>query len=243
MTGTQQLTVVLAVGACGVVVGEGIRRWLLLLTYRRSADTNPPPGSRWWVPPVLAAVFAGLTWRVVVEPPATLSSQTAEPWIGHSLLAHVVVLVTLLGVFSVCTASAAIDLDVHRLPDELTGSALAIVVTGWALLAVLAGAGWPLARALACGVAFGVFYLVLAVLSSKPGSPGVGLGDIKLSVVLGVAVGWLGLPIALVGLYAGIGVGAVVALAIGRGGATSRSRRFAYGPSLVLGAVIAVLIS
>lgn len=240
MTTTQQFILVVAVMCAGAAAGEAIRRWLQDLTYRRPADTRPPPGPRWWAPPVLAAAFAGLAWRVFLQPPPALVNQTEYSWIGSPALVQSVVLLTLFGVFAMCVAAAAIDLDVHRLPDKLTGAAFTMAVTGWVLVSLMTGSGWPLVRALACGLTFGSFYLVLAVLSSRGGRTGLGLGDIKLAVALGATLGWFGIQPAFIGLYAGILLGALCAAARIVVDKPERSSHFAYGPPLLAGAYMGV---
>ena len=84
-------------------------------------------------------------------------------------------------------ALAAIDLDTRRLPDAIVLPSYAV---GGALLGLASLAehdGAAALRALGGGVALWAFYLVLRVV--KPS--GMGLGDVKLSGVLGGYLAWL----------------------------------------------------
>ncbi|MDT3397028.1 A24 family peptidase [Streptomyces sp. B1866] len=127
---------------------------------------------------------------------------------------------------------AAVDRAVHRLPDVLTlpmaGGTAALLGVG-ALLPGHAGS-WP--RALLGGVALGGAYFLLFVVS--PG--GMGFGDVKLALALGVALGWYGWGVLVAGACAGVLLGgcwAVVLMATRRAG---RRSPMAYGPFMIVGA-------
>lgn len=242
MTLLQEFSVVAALAVCGSAAGESIRQWLQHLSYRRPSDDKAEPGRRWWVPAVLAIVFAALTWRILVAPSARMSREISDPAWGDPVVVQVIVLVTLLCVAAASVALAAVDVDVHRLPDNIIGIALLAVLAGWTLSSILNGSGWPLLRALTCGLAAGVFYLVLALASSRGGSPGLGLGDVKLSMLLGTVLGWFGFQPALIGWYAGILIGALVAVVLIVARRSRAGRYFAYGPPLMLGALTGLLL-
>ncbi|MFI9816864.1 prepilin peptidase [Saccharothrix variisporea] len=137
-----------------------------------------------------------------------------------------------LGVLGVVLA--LVDVAVERLPDRLTLPAYPVVV---ALLG-MTGDWAALGRAVLGGVALGGVYLVLAVL--RPG--GVGMGDVKLAGVLGLALGWLGWPELVLGgalafvLLAGVGVVLLAARRI-----TTRDA-LAFGPFMLVGALVAVTV-
>src|SRR4051812_38015053 len=88
---------------------------------------------------------------------------------------------------AVAIALAAIDLDVLRLPDAivLPSYAVALILLVPAMIAEHSwGAGL---RGLLAAAALYAFYFALAVLH-----PGMGFGDVKLSLLLGLYLGWLG---------------------------------------------------
>ncbi len=134
-------------------------------------------------------------------------------------------------------ALALIDIDCKRLPDALTlpGYPVAAALLG---VAALAGSdSGSFVRALLGGLAMYAVYFALCF--AYPA--GMGFGDVKLSGVLGLYVGWLGWGEWAVAVFAGFLLGAVfgVALVVGRRG--GRKTAVPFGPFMLLGAFIAVL--
>ncbi len=135
-------------------------------------------------------------------------------------------------------ALALIDLDVRRLPDLLTLPSYP-VVAGLLLVAALAGSGsGSLLRALLGGLAMWSFYVVLRL--AYPA--GMGLGDVKLAGVLGMATGWLGWAEWGVGLFAGFLLGGVWSLGLVAAGRANRKTTVPFGPFMLLGCLLAVLV-
>ena len=71
-------------------------------------------------------------------------------------------------------------------------------------------------------------------------TPGMGYGDVRLSGVLGMALGYLGWGELLVGMYAGFLVGAVGWIPLRLFGIT-KDRHFPFGPFMLLGAVVGIV--
>jgi leader peptidase (prepilin peptidase)/N-methyltransferase len=67
---------------------------------------------------------------------------------------------------------------------------------------------------------------------------GMGLGDVKLAGLLGLALGWLGWGPSVLGLFAGFAVGAVVGVGLLASGRVTRRTPIAHGPFLLVGATI-----
>lgn len=127
---------------------------------------------------------------------------------------------------------AFVDAAVHRLPDRLTMSAF----LGGAALLALTGESGRLAVALVCAVAMTGVYLLLVLLNPN----GMGWGDGKLALSLGLALGWFGGTMTLWGAAAGFilsGIWAVAMLATGRLG---RKDSFAHGPFMLMGTLAAL---
>ena len=85
-----------------------------------------------------------------------------------------------------------------------------------------------------------MYALYFAVCFAYPA--GMGFGDVKLSGVLGMATAWLGWGAWAVGLFAGFllgGVFGIALIALGRGG---RKSKVPYGPFMLAGALVAVLV-
>ncbi|MGW3013132.1 prepilin peptidase [Streptomyces sp. NPDC001219] len=133
---------------------------------------------------------------------------------------------------------AAVDWRVRRLPDVLT---LPLAVAGAALLGLggrLTGETWPFWRALLGGLLLGACYLVLYLVNPR----GIGLGDVKLAVGLGIALGWYGRQTLVVGGAAGVLLGGLYAavLLLIRPGA--RKTVMPLGPFMIIGAFCGLLL-
>ncbi|HYF72649.1 MAG TPA: prepilin peptidase, partial [Nocardioides sp.] len=70
---------------------------------------------------------------------------------------------------------------------------------------------------------------------------GMGLGDVVLAPVLGLALGWLGWGPAVVGLGAGFVVGALVGVGLLASGRARAGTKVPHGPFLLSGAAIGML--
>ncbi|MFF9477670.1 prepilin peptidase [Streptomyces sp. NPDC014733] len=130
---------------------------------------------------------------------------------------------------------AAVDLRVRRLPDALTATLAVLAAAGLGGAAQLGGAAGSWRRAVLGGLLLGGCYLLLFV--ANPG--GIGLGDAKLAVGLGTALGWYGWHTLLLGAAAGIALGALRGcwlLLAGR-----RREAMPLGPYLIAGALCGLL--
>ena len=134
---------------------------------------------------------------------------------------------------------AVIDLDVRRLPN-------AIVLPSYPVLAaLLAGASanrhewWPLARSGIGAAALFAFYLVLALAYPS----GMGFGDVKLAGLLGGVLAYLSWSALVVGAFLGFLLGAVVGVAVIAAGRGSRKTALPFGPAMLAGALLAVLLA
>ncbi|MFI0814674.1 prepilin peptidase [Streptomyces sp. NPDC021098] len=127
---------------------------------------------------------------------------------------------------------AGVDRAVNRLPDVLTlpmaGAAAALL--GVAALLPHSAGSWP--RALLGGVVLGGAYLVLFLISPR----GMGLGDVKLALPLGVALGWYGWAVLFWGGFAGVLLGSLYAMALVLARRAGRGTPLAFGPFMILGA-------
>ncbi|MGZ6826701.1 MAG: prepilin peptidase, partial [Mycobacteriales bacterium] len=138
---------------------------------------------------------------------------------------------------AVGTALALIDLDVKRLPNALTLPSYPVAAV---LLAVpfLAGRGsGDLLRALAAGAALYAFYFLVVLI--KPG--GMGFGDVKLSGVLGMYLGYLGWGALAVGAFLAFAYGAVIGIGVLLLGSGGRKTKIPFGPFMLLGALTGIL--
>ena len=67
-----------------------------------------------------------------------------------------------------------------------------------------------------------------------------GFGDVRLSVVLGMSLGWLGVGYVLLGFFAANLIGAIVGIALIATKHMGRGDRIPYGVFLALGCAVAV---
>ncbi|MFD7442919.1 prepilin peptidase [Streptomyces sp. NPDC059909] len=133
---------------------------------------------------------------------------------------------------------ALIDRNVHRLPDHLTlplAGAAAVLLGGAALVPGAAGS-WP--TALLGGLALGAGYFVLFLINPN----GMGFGDVKLALSLGVALGWYGWGVLFVGAFAGFLLGAAYGLGLVVLRKAGRKSAIPFGPFMISGALIGLLL-
>lgn len=153
-------------------------------------------------------------------------------FVGYSIL-----LLPLLWFAAVSIALAMIDIDVKRLPNSLVLTSWAVVGLGLAVTAAAEGTWGDLGRAALGALTMGAAYLLLAVVYPA----GMGMGDVKLAVLLGMILGWFGWAEVAVGFFAGFLLGAVWGLtliAFRRGG---RKTAIPFGPFMIAGCWLALL--
>jgi leader peptidase (prepilin peptidase) / N-methyltransferase len=141
---------------------------------------------------------------------------------------------------AVGVALAVIDARLKRLPDALTlpSYPVAIAFLGAAALTSPAG-GRHFLTALAGLAGAWLFFVVQALIYPA----GIGWGDVKLSGLLGLYLGWLGIGALITGLFAGYLLAAVAGLALLAARRASRKSQVPFGPFLLAGTLIAILLS
>lgn len=148
------------------------------------------------------------------------------------------ILPALLAFAASATVLTLVDLAEKRLPNAVVFPTLGVVAALLVPATWAAGTWWPLLWAAAGAAGMFALYLLLAFISPSA----MGMGDVKLSLVIGLLLGWFGLSTWLVGLLSAFVVGgliAVIALVLRR--VTLRGS-IPFGPSMLAGAVIAVVL-
>ncbi|WP_072484008.1 A24 family peptidase [Streptomyces atratus] len=179
-----------------------------------------PPAAR-YAPGVLVPVVTALSCAVLAA--ATGLRPELAVWL---LLAPVAVLL------------ATVDRRVHRLPDRLTlpaAGALAVLLGAAALLPEHAGS-WL--SALLGGAALGGFYFLLFVINPN----GMGFGDVKLALSLGMALGWYGWAVVFAGGFAGFLLGAAYGFGLMVLKRAGRKTGIPFGPFMITGALLGMLL-
>ena len=141
--------------------------------------------------------------------------------------------------FAACaTVLSIVDLAEKRLPNAVVFPALGAVAVLLVPVTWATGVWMSLVWALVGSAAMFAVYFVLALIS--PAS--MGMGDVKLALVIGLLLGWFGLSTWLVGLLAAFVVGGVIALvALVLKRVTLRGS-IPFGPSMLVGALVAVML-
>lgn len=134
---------------------------------------------------------------------------------------------------------AVIDLREQLLPNRVLLPGTVVTAALLALAAALDD-GWPdLLRALLAGAAAFVVLLAMALLAPS----GLGMGDVKLAALLGLVLGWFGWPAVLLGFFLGFALQAVLGLALLATRRAGRRTELPFGPALLTGALLAVLLA
>lgn len=212
---------IIALAVLGAGVGGWLSRALADGRYRIGTERDRPlPRHTWWLGLVVALAWAGLTFRLGGY--AQWSLLPAYLYLG-----------------AVGAALTYIDLDVHRLPDLLVLPSYPIAFVLLLVPTAVTGDWGAVLRGVLAALALFVAYLVLLLVS--PGGGGLGYGDVKLAGLLGLLLGWVGWGPVIVSVLAAFvvgGAGATILLLLRR---ASRSSHVAFGPSMILGAFVALM--
>jgi leader peptidase (prepilin peptidase) / N-methyltransferase len=138
--------------------------------------------------------------------------------------------------------ATAIDLEFRIIPNRLTYR-LPLV-----LLPLVVGAAWAdgawgdLRRGLIAAAAIpGVMLLLSEAFRLLRGQPGIGMGDIKLAVSIGLVVGYLGGMELVVFAYGSVISAVVIAITLMAMGKAKLASRIPFGPYLAIGAMLPIL--
>lgn len=166
----------------------------------------------WQYPLVELATAIGFVW---------IAGVVATPWSNWSHWAYWVIFSSLLVIF-------VSDLKYQIIPDSM-------VVTGIVgVIGTIGGIGWIGENILVGLGAAGFFFLLWLVTRGR----GMGLGDVKLALLLGFLLGY---PTIIVGLYAAFLTGAATGVILMMTGKKTLKSTIAFGPFLIIGSVIALV--
>jgi leader peptidase (prepilin peptidase)/N-methyltransferase len=202
--------------------GVPAQPWLLR---RGSADGMSLPARWLWVEVVTGAVFA------------ELALQYGETSVLIPLLVLGACLVTV----------SVIDLQVQRIPDLITFPTLALALPLLIAVSAQRDVTDSLRGALIGAAAYFGFLFVTHLVYPA----GMGFGDVKLAIVMGLYLGWLGwssdYPVAgpLQLVFYALMLGCVLGVVFGLGVqiVTKRRGAFPFGPALALGCLVIVLFA
>lgn len=129
-----------------------------------------------------------------------------------------------------------VDMLYGIIPDVVVWS-LGISAFCYRILLTLSGAMQPMDffRAIVSGIGVSLFFLSLIVLT---GGRGMGMGDVKLALVMGLILGW---PRILVAVFLSFFIGAIVAVFLLAFGKKRFGQTVPFGPFLVIGTALALV--
>lgn len=192
------------------------------------APTGPTPAKE---PYAAIAALPGLTWRL------GLGSAVAGAAVGAAVGWHATLVpwgyVVPLGV-----ALGLVDWRTRLLPTWVIAPSYAVVVLLTFAASALAHDVDVVFRAAIGWAVMGGLYFLLWLVYPR----GMGYGDVRLSGLLGIALGELGVPVVIVGAWLGFFLGGFGGLLLARLGVTDR-RATPQGPFMVAGAVLGVLVA
>lgn len=209
-------------------LGVPLQPWLLRGGRARGAGSAHGPAlpRRWlWVELLTGAVFALLAGRYGEE--------------------RAVVPLLVLGASLV--AVSVIDLRLLRIPDRVTFPTLALSLP----LVVAVSASQDATDAVRGALVGAAAYFLLLLVPHLVYPRGMGFGDVKLALVMGLYLGWMGwspehpiggpLQMVLYGLMLGCALGVVFGVASAV--ITRRRGEFPFGPALALGCLVVVFFA
>lgn len=220
----------------GAVLGLAVPRLIAALPEPEPEEPADPEDRAGLPPPPPKELYAeiaalpGMTWR------AALASAVVAAVLGASV-GWTGALVFLVPLAPIGVALAVIDWRTTLLPTRIVAPSYGLVVAGVLVAGLIDGdhrsviraaAGWAI-----LGGFFGLFWLIFP--------RGMGYGDVRLSGVLGFALGYLGWQTFIIGTYAVFIIG-------GLGGALLSvlrivdRKRFPFGPFMLVAAVLAVAL-
>jgi leader peptidase (prepilin peptidase)/N-methyltransferase len=129
-----------------------------------------------------------------------------------------------------------IDWRTTFLPTRIIAPTYAVLVAAVVVAALVQDDRSDAVRAVGGWACYGGYFLLMWLIA-----PGVGYGDVRLSGVLGIALGWLGWAQLFVGMFAGLVLG-------GLGGALLALLRIVprgrnpFGPHMLAGAALAAMV-
>ncbi len=222
--------------AAGAALACGLGGLLVPWTIGRLPEPEPDPEPHAEEPPkelyrdLAAAPGLGLT--------AAVWAAVCGGLVGWSLGWSWDLLV-LLPMVPVLVALSVVDFRTRLLPTVLVRVALGLVVLGIVVSWLVTRDTPDVLRAVVgAAIAFVVFFLAWFIHPR-----GMGYGDVRLSGVLGLALGHLGWGELFVGLYAGFLVFGLpgLALAVVRRDRAMLRKGYPFGPFMILGALVGVL--
>jgi leader peptidase (prepilin peptidase)/N-methyltransferase len=167
-----------------------------------------------------AAVVTGVLWAA--------ATHAVQPFLA---------LTPFLAFLALAVAVSFTDLSHRLVPRQLLYGGLGVIVPLLVIVSAVEHTWSHLFWAAICGAAaFAVFFVIWFLVPR-----GMGFGDVRLSGVIGLTVGYLGVVHAYVAFLVGFVVGVVFGLVLMVGSSAGRKTRIPFAPALCIGAVVAIV--
>jgi leader peptidase (prepilin peptidase) / N-methyltransferase len=175
-------------------------------------------------------------YTVVELATGLLFGAVAWVWGLHALLPALLVFT-----WSMIVATA-IDLEHRIIPNRLTYRLPFVLLPLLVFAAWMDDAWLDLRRGAIAGIAIPlVMFLLSEVFRLLRGQSGMGMGDVKLAVSIGLVVGYLGGMELVVFAYGSVIAAVVIAVGLMLAGKAQLASRIPFGPYLALGAMLPIL--
>ena len=138
--------------------------------------------------------------------------------------------------FAGLLALSCIDVERLILPKKIVYPLTALVAALLLLAAGATGKWHDFIIGVICAAGWFAVFFAMNLISPRL----LGFGDVRLSLVLGLSLGWLGVGYVLLGFFAANVIGAVIGIALIATKRIDRSNRIPYGVFLALGCALAV---
>ncbi len=211
-------------GVLGLIVGV-----LLLVVVERVPEHASVVRAPF--PEIRAGLRTTAGWLTVVTTGALFSAMALRFGDDWALPAYLLLAASLV-------ALCVIDLRVYLLPNRIIYPTAIASIVWFAVAAAAESDADPFLRAIACAVGAFLVFVVLHLVSPRA----MGFGDVRLSFLLGLDLGWLGVGEVVLGLVLGFVYAAVVGVVLLVTRVRSRKDHIPFGPFLAAGAVTAVLV-
>lgn len=139
---------------------------------------------------------------------------------------------------AIAVALALIDIDTHRLPNAIVLPSIPVMLVLLGAASAVTGEWSRLVTSVLAGVVLFLLYAAMVVAYPR----GMGLGDVKLAAVLGLALGWLGWGPMAVGAFAAFLLGggfSIILLLLRR---ANRKTALPFGPWMLAGAGVGIAV-
>ncbi|MCX6395215.1 MAG: A24 family peptidase [Propionibacteriales bacterium] len=177
---------------------------------------------------------------LAARPGLALRSSLATSWVAGALAASVgpaPALLVLLPLVPIGVALAVIDWHTTLLPTKIIAPAYALVVACILVAGLLDGSREPVVRAAIGWAVMGGFFVLLWLIYPR----GLGYGDVRLSGVLGLALGYVGWAALVTGMYGAFLIGGLGGALLGSLKIVNR-KRFPFGPFMLVAAVLGIVL-